>query len=132
MPLDRQHITAASRVMLPAYVVFFAALGFNYMTAEQVALNNPALAFANDLMPLPVWGAVFLVCACLMGVALLLKQRFLYRFALRFCAVSMVFWAVVIAWASWVGDATPLAAAWSAFVATACYATDRSLAAREV
>ena len=55
----------------------------------------------------------------------------MFRFALRMCALSMVLWAVIIACASVSGDATPLAAAWSGFVATACFASDRSLAVRE-
>lgn len=132
MPLDRAHVTAASRVMLPTYVVFFLLLGLNYLTAEQVALANPALAFANDVMPLPIWGGLFVFCAFVMFAALLTKRRTLYRWALRMCGISMVFWALVIAWASLVGDATPLAAAWAGFVSMCCLATDRSLAAREV
>jgi hypothetical protein len=78
-------------------------------------------------MPLPVWGGVFLACSILMAVALATHRRILYRFALRMCAFSMIVWAVVIACASVAGDATPLAAVWSGFVATACLATDRSL-----
>jgi hypothetical protein len=131
MTLTRHNVTAASRIMLPTYIVFFAALGVNYIGANGTADASPALAFANALMPLPVWGATFLVCSALMAAALVSHRRLLYRFALRFCAVSMLFWAVVIAAASIAGDATPLAAVWAGFVATACLASDRSLAAGE-
>ena len=132
MPLTRDNITAASRVMLPTYVVFFAVLGANYLIADGTATATPALAFTNALMPLPVWGAVFLACSTLMAVALIVHKRLLYRFALRMCGLSMAVWACIIAWASFSGDATPFAAAWAGFVAAACYASDRSLAAKEV
>jgi hypothetical protein len=118
--------------MLPTYVIFFAALGVNYLVADETAMQSPALRFADAVMPLPAWGALFLACAAIMALALILARRILYRWALRMCGMSMVFWAVVIAWASFDGDATPLAAIWSAFVAAACYASDRSLANREV
>lgn len=131
MPLDRQHVTAASRIMLPTYVAFFAVLGINYLIADGTASASPALAFADRLMPLHAWGGMFLVCSALMGAALLSKKRLLYRFALRMCALSMLFWAAIIASASAAGDATPLAAVWAAFVTAACVASDRSLATRE-
>lgn len=131
MPLDRQHVTTASRIMLPTYVAFFGLLGLNYLTAEDTALANPALAFANDVMPLPIWGGLFIACAFVMFCALVTKRRLLYRWALRMCGLSMLFWAGVILWASLDEAATPFAAAWAGFVATACYATDRSLATRE-
>lgn len=132
MPLDRAHVTVASRVMLPTYVVFFGVLGVNYLMANDAALNAPALVFAANVMPLPAWGGLFVACSLMMTAALLMRRRVLYRFALRMCAVAMVFWAIVIAAASLQGEATPLAAVWSGFVAVACYASDRSLATREV
>jgi hypothetical protein len=132
MPLTRHTVTAASRIMLPTYVAFFAALGANYLIADETAMQSPALRFADAFMPLPAWGALFLACAAIMVTALVTQCRILYRWALRMCGMSMVFWAVVIAWASFDGDATPLAAIWAAFVAAACYASDRSLANREV
>jgi hypothetical protein len=131
MPLTRDTVTAASRVMLPTYVAFFTVLGVNYIAARGTADASPPLAFANDVMPLPAWGGMFLGCALLMASALLLRRRLLYRFALRMCALSMLFWAAIIAAASWAGDATPFAAAWPAFAAAACIASDRSLAAQE-
>lgn len=132
MPLDRAHITVASRIMLPAYVVFFASQGVNYMIADETARASPALSFADDVMPLAAWGVVFLGCSALMVVSMIVKSRNLFRFALRICGLSIMFWAAAITAASLAGDATPLAATWPAFVATACYATDRSLGRREV
>lgn len=132
MPLTRDSVTAASRIMLPTYVVFFAALGLNYLIADGTASASPALAYIDTLMPLKVWGAVFLCCSALMVVAMLRRGRTLFRFPLRFCALAMIVWAGFIAAASITGNATPLSAAWAAFIAVACLASDRSLAAREV
>jgi hypothetical protein len=125
--LTRDNVTAASRIMLPTYVVFFAAVGLNYLLANGTAAATPALAYVNAIMPLPVWGGLFATCAALMALALIRGRRTLYRFALRYCAFAMILWAIVITLASLVGEATPLAAVWSAFVATACLASDRSL-----
>ena len=132
MTLSRTNVTAASRIMLPAYVVFFAAIGINYIRAGATAAASPPLAFANAFMPLPAWGALFVGCALLMAAALALHRRMLYRWALRMCGLSMMFWTVVIGFASLAGEATPAAAIWPAFVAVACMASDRSLAVREV
>ena len=131
MTLTRDNVTAASRVMLPTYVIFFAAVGVNYIGANGTADATPALAFVGNVMPLPAWGVMFLGCAALMAAALLRGRRLLYRFALRMCALSMALWAVAVIAASISGDATPLAAVWAGFVARACLATDRSLAVGE-
>lgn len=131
MPLTRETVTVASRVMLPAYVVFFVVVGANYLIADGTATSNPALRFVDSVMPLHAWGWLFIGCSLIMAGALATHRRILYRWALRMCALSILFWATVIAWASLSASATPFAAAWPAFVATACYATDRSLAARE-
>jgi hypothetical protein len=119
--------------MLPTYVITFAALGLSYMFGpNHIAAASPALAFADHMMPLEAWGSLFLGCSTLMAIALATHRRTLYRWALRMCGVSMTIWALVIGLATLNGDATPAAAAWPAFIAIACVATDRSLAAREV
>ena len=132
MPLDREHITAASRIMLPTYVVFFATLGVNYVIADTSSLNNPVLDYVDDVMPLPVWGCLFLFCSFVMVSAMATRRRALYRWALRMCGLSMLFWATVIFLATLAGDASLFSAVWSLFVATACLASDRSLARQEV
>lgn len=133
MTLTRQNVTAASRIMLPTYVIFFAWLGLSYIFGPDAPLTAaPALAFADALMPLVVWGWLFVACAVVMTAALLLHLRLMFRFALRMCGLSMLAWAVVILLATLAGEASLSACAWSAFVATACWASDRSLAVREV
>lgn len=132
MPLDRTHITVASRVMLPTYCAFFTLLGVNYIaTPFDTITASPALRFANAVMPLPVWGGLFLACAAVMLAALVVKRRIPFRFALRVCMLSMLVWAGIIGAAAIAGDATLLAPIWPGFVAIACLASDRSLATRE-
>ena len=132
MPLTRTTVTAASRIMLPTYVIAFAWFGLSYLFGPKALLtSSPALAFADDVMPLRAWGGVFLFCALLMCAALLLGRRTLYRFALRMCGLSMIVWALIIAGAYLAGDVSASAPVWSAFIAVACFASDRSLAVRE-
>lgn len=131
--MTRNTVTAASRIMLPTYVAMFGAIGLSYVFGpHKIAAASPALAFADRMMPLPAWGALFLGCSAMMAAALLTHRRMLYRWALRMCGVSMTIWALIIGLATLHGDATPAAAAWPAFVAVACLASDRSLAVREV
>lgn len=132
MPLTRDNVTAASRIMLPTYIAFFAIIGYGYTFGPRNTLAaTPALAFADRLMPLQAWGTVFLTCSLLMAAALTLHRRTLYRWALRMCGISMAVWAIVILSATLHGDASAVAWAWAAFVTAACFASDRSLATRE-
>ena len=117
--------------MLPTYVVFFAGLGLNYLFPGEAAAASPVLRFVDSLIPLVVWGGLFIFCAIVMGLALLSHRRNLFRWALRMCGLSMLFWAAAIALATVAGDATPFSVGWSLFVATCCLASDRSLAVRE-
>ena len=130
-PLQRDTVTAASRIMLPTYVVFFGLLGINYLAADQTAQASPPLVYVDDRVPLPAWGAVFLTCAAVMAVSLLLRRRTLYRYALWYCGLAMVVWMVGIAFASKAGEATPFAWVWAYLAASACFASDRSLGTGE-
>ena len=133
MPLDRAHVTVASRVMLPAYVVFFAGLGVNYVATPDSRLKaSPALDYAAQFMSLPAWGGLFLVASALMFVALVSRRRVLYRYALLLCAYSMGVWTLANILAAFHSDATPLGWLWPAIVVAACVASYRSLTVREV
>lgn len=132
MPLTRDNVTAASRVMLPTYVLFFAAVGANYVTDAPRLQQSPSLHYANTLLPLQAWGGFFLCCAAIMAAALLSHRRTAYRFALWLCIVSMGVWSGVFALAAINSIASFTAPAWPAIVAVACYATDRSLLKGEV
>ena len=132
MPLTRDSVTAASRVMLPTYVVFFALLGMNYTITGTRLLESPALEYADRILPLPAWGCMFLTMSAVMAVALMQRERLWFRFALWLAIVCLGVWAVVFLLAAILTDASPTAATWPAFAAIACFASDRSLLKGEV
>ena len=132
MPLTRDTVTAASRIMLPTYCALFAILGVNYMTTGDRLLQSPALEYASRGLPLPAWGAMFLAASGVMVTALMHHERFWFRFALWVGIVCLGVWSLIfIAAAVW-SDASPGAWAWPAFAAVACFASDRSLLKGEV
>lgn len=130
--LTPDNVTAASRVMLPTYVGFFALLGINYTTTGIRLLESPALEFADALLPLPAWGCMFFAMSAVMAVALMQHERLWFRFALWLAIVCLGIWAAVFLSAAVWSDASPTAAAWPAFAAIACFASDRSLLKGEV
>ena len=133
MPLDRAHVTRASRIMLPTYVVFFGMVGLNYLTTSRdTLLATPALAYVDRVMSLRAWGLLFLAAALLMVAALATRRRLLYRFALRLCALSMLLFTGATVAAACFSNATPFGWAYPALVVAACAASDWSLATREV
>lgn len=128
MPLDRAHLTVASRIMVPAYAVFFAFLGANFTLAPFRRLAaSPMLRYADQVLSIRLWGALFVTCALLMAAATVLKHRDLYRFALLLCAMSMSVWALVAIAGIFVEPVSYSAWVWPALVATACFASNRSL-----
>jgi hypothetical protein len=132
MPLNRDTVTRASRIMLPAYVAFFAGIGLNYIATPDTRLRaSPALGYAATLMPLPAWGGLFLAAAALMAVALIAQRRTLYRYALLLCGISMTVWTVAMAVAALYSATTPGAWLWPGFVVAACAASYRSLSTGE-
>lgn len=131
MPLDRAHITAASRIMLPVYVVFFGVIGINFLASPQRLAASPMLRYADHIMPLRVWGAMFFTCCILMLIALAFASRDLYRFALLMCAVSMLLWTLVAILGAFVEPVSFSAWAWPGTIAAACLASNRSLVRRE-
>lgn len=133
MPLDRHHVTVASRIMLPVYVVFFAALGVNYTFAPIGRLvESPGLAYAHSLAPLRAWGCVFLLACLTMLAALLTKRREWFRFALALCGLTMGIFSVVMGIAIFAGEASATGWTWPLFVVAACIASYRSLTVGEV
>lgn len=132
MPLDRASVTAASRIMLPAYVIFFGVTGLTYLfTPYDRLVASPSLAYANTIMDLRGWGIVFLGASTLMLSALLSGNRSLYRYALLMCAVAMTVWTAVTILAVFNSPASPSSWCWPAIVLVACIASERSLNTRE-
>lgn len=132
MPLDRRHITAASRITLPTYVVLFAALGSNYLYDPDRLQASPGLHFADSIMPLQVWGGMFVVVASLMLAALVTHVRAVFQYALLVAIISESLWSLSLllgaftaelSWTAWIRDAA---------IAAFCFASYRSLMKREV
>lgn len=129
MPLDPAHVTGPSKIMVPTYLIFFAVNGLNYMTASaNWLLPSPMLRYANELMPIRVWGALFVTCAALMAWAMVRANRTEYRFALLVCALSMVIWTGIAVAGIWVEHVSFSAWTWPGLVSAACFATNLSLA----
>lgn len=132
MPLTRTNVTAASRVMLPTYAVFFGIVGLGLVATPESRLHRtPAFAYADRWVDLTLWGAGYLVIAVALVVALALRSRRGYRSALSAGFVWMIGWAVLTLLAALQGDASYSAWIWPAFVAVACWASLVSLAAGE-
>lgn len=130
--LSRATVTAASRIMLPAYAAFFAAVGASLLFTPQRRLRQtPVFDQADHVLDLDLWGCGYLTVAAALGWALLAHHRSGYRAALAVAAVWMSLWALVALVAAFQNHATFAAWAWPAFVAAACWASLVSLASGE-
>lgn len=128
MRLDREHLTVASVVMLPTYVVFFTGIGIAQVaTPKARLLASPMLRYSDRLMDLRAWGALFIACGLLMLTALWLRNRMLYRYGLVVCGLSMAAWALVALVGIWYEPVSYSAWLWPAFATAACWASNRSL-----
>ena len=133
MPLTRDRVTAASRVMLPAYAVFFAVIGSSLLfTPEPRLLATPAFHYADELADLSLWGLGFLAVAAGMTVAMVVGSRALFQYLLAAMIVWMGGFALMTLAAAFYGQATYAAWAWPAFVAVACWASLVSLSSGEI
>ena len=132
MPLDRAHVTTASRVMLPAYPVFFTGVGLSLtLTPEDRLKATPAFDYADRLIDLDVLGGGFLALAAAFVVALLIRRRSLYQQMLSVAVVWMTAYAALMLVSALDGRASFSAWTWPGFIALACWASLRSLAVRE-
>lgn len=132
MPLTRANVTAASRITLPFYVVFYGVTGLNYLlTPRDRLLETPALSYADRVMPLPAWGGLFLIAALLMAAALVTGHRGLFRYALLLCGLSMTVWTVLTIAAAFGSSTSPGAWVYPALAVVGCIASYRSLTAGE-
>lgn len=133
MPLDRAHVTVASRIMLPTYPLFVGSVGLSMtLTPLDRLLETPAFAYAADLAPLRLWGAGFLAVAAILIAGLLVHRRSTYVAGLAVMVTWMGGWTALLALSAINGDSSPSAWTWPAFVAVAGFATMSSLFAREV
>lgn len=133
MPLDRENMTAASRIMLPAYVIFFAWVGVTYLLAPRDRLNDsPTLRYTDTVIDLRALGSLLLLSAALMLVALITHRRDASRYALTLAGICHAVIFVVFLFASIETNASPAAAAWPFLGLAACRASYRSVTINEV
>lgn len=133
MPLDRDHVTSASLIMLPAYVILAVVFGLVYVFDPGGRVDGVhALAAQREVMPLAVWGVMFLCLAGLMCLALATRSRTLFSYALAVAAVSWFTWGCLYLASVFVDPAASVISPFPAwFVATACIASMVSLVRRE-
>lgn len=94
MPLNRDTVTAAELITLPLYMTVCGAYGLTYLFDPLDNLNSVhALAYQRSVLPMPVWGVLFLVIGAIIGVArFVYHHRLTTAFALSMCAVTWLIW----------------------------------------
>lgn len=142
MPLDRQHVTVASRVMLPVDVAFGGVLGLIW-ALQDPSRRNQSLAALDRTWPVENTGWVLVAVAGVILAALLGRNRTLAMFG---CAAGVVaYFVLTIIFAGpldldlqlgWppvtVGPSVSLSAPlWPAYLAAAHLASLASLAVDE-
>lgn len=127
MPLDRAHLTVASQITVPTYAIFFTVVGSNFLTGPYSRLSSPMLRYADSIMSIRLWGALFLGCGILMFAAIWTHNRDLYRFGLLVCATSMLTWTLVAILGVFAEPVSFSAWAWPGAMTAFCLATNRSL-----
>lgn len=134
MPLIWGNVTVASRIMLPTYVALTAVIGGVYLLDPGDRLNSVhALSAQRILMPMQVWGLMFLVVCAVMVSALLTHRRFWFVFALYLCGATFLMWSALYAWSVFLDPQTSvLAPVYPVFVVVACRASAKSLLRGEV
>jgi len=131
MPLTKANVTAASRIMLPTYIVLTGVIGIVYTFDPLGRLDGvAALAAQRWIMggQMWPWGLVFLGLSAVMLAAFRQKRREWFVFALYGCAVTFAMWSVLYAVSIFLDPVTSLLApVYPLFVVRACRASAKSL-----
>jgi len=131
MPLTRQNVTAASRVMLPAYVVLTGTIGLVYTLDPGHRLADvPALTVARMLMggSMTGWGLLFLGVTAILLAAFLSHRRLLFVLGLYLCGATFAMWACLYGASTVTTPGTSLLSpVFPLFVCACCYASAKSL-----
>lgn len=130
--LTRETVTAASRVMLPTYVIFFGWVGAAYVFTDHTALLvTPALRYADAVLDLRVWGVLALLIAALTLAGIIAEDRHVTAYALLLGLVCCLVWTGLFICAAVFGGGSPSGGAWPFLGAAACFASYRSVVRRE-
>lgn len=93
-PLYPQTVTAASRIMLPTYVVMYALIGFAFLFQRPQRTDSPHFEVPKMLMggSIRPWGAVFIVMSIVLGLAMFTHRRAIAQWVLVAGAGMAGFW----------------------------------------
>lgn len=131
-PLRRDAVTRSVRIMLPTYPLVAGLLGLNYIcTPEEILLQTPVFVTAAEILPMPVWGALFVSISIGLTWALFAEHRRGYQMALNTLMVAWGMWVLVFAWSVFEHQASPGSPLWPLLACIATYATNTSLEAEE-
>lgn len=130
--MHRDEVTPATRIMVPAYAIFFGWIGLSHvLTPLQKLLLTPGLRHTQPIIDLRIWGGLFLVISAGLVFAMFRpgsgRARPTAAYVLLLAVISMGFWMVFLIGASFFGEASPGAGAYAFLPMTACYATYRTL-----
>lgn len=105
MPLDRQHVTSGSRIMLPTYLATYLLLGLEFLFQEPSRTSGPVFDPARLLVPwldnpMQGWGALFVAIATLEAIAMLRHERMWEIVALGAGLMLAVFWSTILLFAA--------------------------------
>jgi hypothetical protein len=128
MPLTKDTMTVASRLMLPCYVVTFCWIGLNYLvTAKTRLTESPTLRYADSVVDLRALGLLLTVSGLLMLGALLTRRREPARYTLILAGICFGILFTIFAVATIQSEASPSAPAWPFLGLCACTASYRSI-----
>ena len=94
--LTRDNVTVASRIMLPAYVAAFAGVGLLFVFQAASRTSSTIFEVPKLLLPIQMWGLLFLAVSVSEVLALVLNRRRLFLRCLIVGSGLTTFWAVVI------------------------------------
>lgn len=141
MPLDREHISRPSRIMLPTYIVGYLWFGLGYMLTPDSLINqSPVLHYAETIMSMEAWGLLFVFDAGLLACALAAGYRRPARhwhrvaamYALLLTAVTLATWTAVVVASTLAGVASFGSGALPFICTAACFASYVSLLRRDI
>lgn len=128
MPLTRGNVTAASRIMLPAHIIFSTWLGLAWLLQADIRTAVPALYALRNLWPIQATGVVMLAVGIAALAGVLSHQRPLAAVALGMGALTYLGLGAAIGWSSLHSGGSLSAPAWPLYVAVCHMASMVSLA----
>src|SRR5689334_18669953 len=131
MPLTKQTVTVASRLMLPVDAVLSLWIGAAWFFQDNVRTHVPALYAVRAVWPIEATGALIFTVGALIVVAMFTRKRVVGATMVLAGCFCYLLLSVAIAVSVWTQPASYSAPAWPLYVALAHLATALSLAADE-